>query len=266
VKDFLSVKEFSRLSGIENTTLRYWDDIGLFSPAKRDPENNYRYYAPEQIIAVNFITVMSSLQVPLKMIGEMEGERSPENIVDLIEQQENLLDMEMRRLRESYSIIHTRRDLIKIGMRADVSQITVHGLIERSIILGPPNRFKEGEGFYEPFMLFCKQAKTQRVNLSYPIGGYHESMERFLAKPGEPDYFYSLDPTGSTKRAAGDYMVGYARGYYGEFGDLPERMAAYAEGNGLTCHGPVYTIFLHDEICMKDPFQYLSQLSVAVSK
>ena len=80
MKDFLTVREFSKLSGIEVTTLHYWDDCGLFSPAKRDPENNYRCYTPDQIIGVNFITVLKSLNIPLKIINEIENERNPESI------------------------------------------------------------------------------------------------------------------------------------------------------------------------------------------
>ena len=117
MKEFLSIKEFSKLSGIESTTLRYWDDIGLFSPLRRDTENNYRYYTPSQMIAVNFIKILSSLDIPLKTISEIEKVRSPEEIVRLIEQQEKLLDMEMQRLRECYSIIHTRREMINYGIK-----------------------------------------------------------------------------------------------------------------------------------------------------
>ena len=266
MKEYLSVKEFSRLSGIENTTLRYWDEIGLFSPAKRDPENNYRYYTPQQVIAVKFITVLSHLDVPLKAIAKMEIERNPEKIMDLIEQRESILDMEMRRLREAYSIIHTRRELIKFGMKVDLSKVSVCRLEEKAIILGPPCEFQEGQPFYEPFTRFCRQAEELRVNLGYPIGGYHAGMETFLKAPGQPDHFFSMDPTGNKKRAAGEYLVGYTRGYYGKFGDLPARMAAYAEEHALSLIGPVYTIYLHDEICIRDHAQYLSQLSVAVAK
>ena len=72
MKDFLSTQEFSKLSGIATSTLRYWDDIGLFSPRKRNPENNCRYYTPDQMIAVKFITVLSDLKIPLKIISDAE--------------------------------------------------------------------------------------------------------------------------------------------------------------------------------------------------
>jgi len=264
VKDYLTIKEFSKFSGIEQTTLRYWDDIGLFSPMCRNPENNYRYYTPEQLISVNFITVLSNLGIPLKTIGEIERQRTPQSVVELIEHQERLVDMEMRKLREQYSIIHTRRELIKYGMNADTSKIAVLPKDERSFILGPRNDWKTGEPFYEYFMKFCDMADELRVNLSFPIGGYHEDFDSFLRAPGEPDFFFSIDPTGNRKRDAGNYLCGYERGYYGQLGDLPERLATHAKEQGLTLHGPVYTVYLEDEICTSEPDQYLAQITVAV--
>jgi len=289
MKELLTIKEFSKLSGIEQTTLRYWDDIGLFSPAKRDPENNYRYYSPQQIIAVNFITVLSELNIPLKTISEMEQERTPERIVRLIASQEMQLDMEMRKLRERYSIIHIRRELINYGIKLcdgftvvdgirvddempteeeglwiDTSEIAVLRRENKAFILGPRNHWKSGEPFYEYFMNFCNMADELRMNLSFPIGGYHDDMESFLRAPGEPDFFFSIDPTGNRRREAGKYLVGFCRGYYGELGDVADRMAVYAEENALTLHGPVFTMYLLDEICMRDPDQYLAQICVAV--
>jgi len=289
MKEYLSIKEFSKLSGIEQTTLRYWDDIGLFSPAKRNPENNYRYYSPEQIITVNFVTVLSELNIPLKTIGEMESGRTPERIVGLIEQQEKQLDVEMRRLRDCFSIIHTRRELINYGTRLKEGFRVVDGIRVdrnstsdkgtwvnsksvavlrrdgRSYILGPRNEWKTGEPFYEYFMKFCDAAEDMRINLSFPIGGYHESMSSFLEAPGEPDYFISLDPAGNRKFEAGKYLIGFYHGYYGMFGDLPERMAAYAKDHSLNLVGPVYTVYLLDEVCMPESSQYLAQISVAIS-
>jgi len=288
MKELLTIKEFSKLSGIEQTTLRYWDDIGLFSPTKRDPENNYRYYSPQQIIAVNFITVLSELNVPLKTISEMENERTPEGIIDLIEQQQRLLDMEMRKLRERYSIIHTRHELINYGRLLEKGFRTIDGIRivsdtkgdegilvnttnisvvrreAKAFILGPRNHWKPGDPFYEYFMNFCNMAEELRMNLSFPIGAYHDDMESFIRSPGEPDYFMSIDPTGNRTREAGKYLIGFARGYYGVFGDLADRMSNHARKNDLTLHGPVYTMYLLDEICIRDPDQYLAQVCVAV--
>lgn len=289
MKDYLTIKEFSQLSGIETTALRYWDDIGLFSPAKRDLENNYRYYTAEQIVAVNFIAVLSNLNVPLKTIAQMT-DRSPEKTAKLIEQQEKLLDREMQRLRDCYSIIHTRREMIYEGIQAlegfyvldgirqeararapgaeqvGINDITVLQRESLAYIRGLKNVFKEGERFYESFIKFCGNADLLRINLNFPIYGMHESLPGFLKAPGQPDYFISMDPAGNCEIESGRYLIGFTRGNYGELGNLPERLATYAREHSIITSGPVYTMYLLEETCTKDPSQYLAQVSVAVSR
>jgi DNA-binding transcriptional MerR regulator len=267
MKEFLSIREFSKFSGIAATTLRFWDDIGLFSPQKRNPENNYRYYTPDQIIAVNFIKVLSDLKVPLKTIGDADQIRNPGSIVNLIKLQEMKLQRDMDELRARSSIMFTRREMILYGMTVeDTTEIAVMRREDLGYILGPRNEFNDNDSFYEPFIRFCQAADELRINLSAPIGGYHENMEHFLDRPGKPDYFFSIDQIGNRRRPAGDYLTGFSRGYYGGLDDVAERMQAYAKDNALTLSGPVYVTYLHDEICMKDPSKYLAQICVAVSK
>ena len=265
-KGLMTIKEFAAFSGVEQTTLRYWEDIGLISPAERNPDNNYRYYSPLQQSTVNFISLLSNLNVPLKTIGEMENVRTPESILDLLARQEIILDMEMHRLREAHTIIHRLRGVIQAGLDADTDKISVRCLEDANYILGPRNEWGDEPSFFETFMHFCKAAPRLRINLNYPIGGLHESVEAFQSAPSQPDYYFSIDPTGYDKRPAGDYLIGYARGYYGEFGDLPKRMTAYAAAHSLTLYGPVRVIYLHDEICMRQHDQYLARIIIAAKR
>ena len=291
MKKFLSIKEFAEVSGVEISTLRYWEDIGLFSPAKRDPENNYRYYCSSQLVPLNFIIVLSGLEIPLKTIIELSNERNPEKILRLIEQQEKKLNAEMSRLRTSYEIILARRELISYGLKVNEGYMLVDGkrvdngaaaaddgiLIDdtkiavmhrddRPYILGPRNEYEEGETFTDALGKIVRQSKELRLNLSYPVGGYYESMKSILNAPSKPEHFFSMDLAGNSVREAGDYLVGFARGYYGELGDLPHRMAEYAEKNNIALSGPVYAMYLHDELCVKEPKKFLVQCCVAVSK
>ena len=266
MKDLISIREFSKLSGVATSTLRFWDDIGLFSPQERNQENNYRYYTPDQIIAINFIKVLSDLKVPLKTISDADQIRNPETIVQLIRLQEMKLQQEMEEMRVRYSIMFTRREMILSGMSADITKVGIEPRLESGIIMGPRNEFAEDGSFHEPFTRFCQAAHELRINLSSPIGGYHDSIESFIDKPGRPDYFFSIDPTGNHKITEGEYLTGYSLGYYGELEDLAERMRVYADENALNLTGPAYTMYLHDEICVKDPSQYLAQVCVAVSK
>ncbi len=244
MRNSMTINEFAKFSGTKKTTLRYWDEIGLFSPSTRNPENGYRYYSPEQIFTVNFIAVLSDLDIPLKTIGAVEKERSPEAILELMEKHKKNINNSFKKLINSYSIIHTRRELIQHGLKnkgrisedgesgISSSDIFVAPVAEYAYILGPPTKFGEDEDFYGPFMRFCNLAREFRINLSYPIGGYHQTPESFLKAPGKPDFFFSIDPTGNKQVPAGEYLKGFVRGFYGKLGDLPTKMSAYAARRG----------------------------------
>jgi len=264
-KSLLSIKEFSEMSGLEQSTLRYWDDIGLFSPAHRNPDNSYRYYSPEQIILVNFIKVLSSLHIPLKVIASVSENRTPEDILRLMEQQETILDQEITRLHEAHSTIHTLRDAIRQGIEVpDVERISVQHLKSMSIALGPFNEPWEELSFYQSFIRYCNYAKANRFNINNPIGGYYDSMEHFLVMPSVPSRFFSVDPRGNDTRAAGNYLVGYTRGYYGELSEAAQRLDEFAAQQELNLQGPVYVQYLRDEISVKNTADYLAQICVAL--
>ena len=285
---FMSIQKFAELSGVEVSKLRFYDKIGLLSPSKRNPETNYRYYSSVQLLALNFITTLSDLNVPLKVIAEMKAERSPERFLQLLDQQEKQLDIELQQLRIRSSIIHARRELINYGQivsngfrtidgrrvsqqREDAAAVYVDEKVisilyrdEKEFHLWPRNEYQEGETFISPLAAFVQHSKEQRIDLSFPVGGYFDSLASFLQTPYQPNHFISIDPFGSERRQAGNYLVGFVRGYYGELGDLPERMEMHIDAHKLTVSGPVYIMYLHDEISSQDPAQYLAQVSVAV--
>ena len=261
-KKLMSIKDFSELTGIEQSTLRYWDSIGLFRPALRHEENNYRLYTTEQIVTVNYVTSLSDLRLPLKTIDQARESRDPLKIISLLEQKEFELDRELSGLQRTHSAIHILRGMIQQGLHAQTGTVSVQHFEKMAVALGPPNQFDGDELFYRPFMEYCRQAKRSRVNLVNPIGGFHDDLACYIEKPSQPQRFFSVDPEGCDCCPAGDYLVGYVQGYYGEMGDMPRRLSAYARENGLRCEGPVYVLYLLDEICVSEPTEYLAQISV----
>jgi len=266
MNDTLSIYDFARLSGVEATTLRYWDELGLFCPIKRHPNNNYRHYSAAQLPALNFVTTLCELDIPLKVIADLQKHRSPERVLELLEQHEQTLDMQMSKLRIRYSAIHIRRELLKLGLSVDDSEIAVVSQYEKFMILWPRNKYEPGQTFIEPLAGHFNSTNERMVNLSFPIAGYHYELNSFAKNPGCPDHFMSLDPAGAHRKKAGEYLVGYARGYYGEIGDLPERMISYAKENSINISGPIYTMYLHEQISTLNPTDYLAQCCITIKK
>lgn len=62
-----TIKEISDLAGVTTRTLRYYDEIGLLSPAKIG-ENGYRYYDKNSLMKLQQILFFRELDVPLNDI------------------------------------------------------------------------------------------------------------------------------------------------------------------------------------------------------
>ncbi|MCL2094881.1 MerR family transcriptional regulator [Candidatus Saccharibacteria bacterium] len=265
-KKQMTIKEFSELSGIPTYTLRHWDEYGIFKPSYRDQDNNYRYYSPLQFISVKFVSALINLDIPLRTIRHLTDARTPEQISLLIKQQGRIINRKIQHLHESSLLLHTRGELIHQGLSAQKDpRITVRYQDEMSYFLGPPTEFAPGGSFHGPFITFCEWAKERNLNTNFPIGGRHDSLETYINCPSAPDNFFTINPISKHTRPAGKYLVGYSRGFYGVFGDLPQQLQRYTEEHKLKTTGPLYVIYLLDETCMDDTSQYLSQVCIKIA-
>jgi DNA-binding transcriptional MerR regulator len=68
------IGDFSRLARVSCRLLRYYDEIGLLKPSATDSESGYRYYAAEQLGALNRILVLRDLGFSLDEIARMVAE------------------------------------------------------------------------------------------------------------------------------------------------------------------------------------------------
>ena len=267
-KDFLSIKEFANYVGITVESLRHYDRKGIYSPAKRggDLNNEYRYYAPTQITTVKMLRVLTEIGVPLQTIKDLMENRTPEKMVKLLSSNRDRVANEIRFLQEVHTVINTFTELLNEAISANETELTVCEMPEKRITLGEPTNFGDDTGFLREFLKFCNSPFEPKLNLSFPIGGFFKDMDYFLKEPSRPTCFFSVNPKGNDKRPAGLYLTGYTRGYYGQTNDLPKRMEEYAKENELVFNGPVYNIFLVDEISEANPEKYLLQVSASVSE
>ena len=71
----LSIGDFSKLSRVPIATLRYYDAVGLLSPAKVDAFTSYRYYSVNQLPRLNRILALKDLGFSLEQIGQVLHEQ-----------------------------------------------------------------------------------------------------------------------------------------------------------------------------------------------
>jgi len=261
LKDFLTISEFSEWTGIPRSTLIYYDKVGLFQPAYRG-ENNYRYYTYLQTITVNLINTLKSIGVSLEAIGTLMRNRTPEDLLKLLTSKERDIIRDMEHLLEAKKVISVFNNHIRKGLVTDKENISITYLEGEQFTLGPLNDYTGDDTFYNAFQRYCNDMEEKGGNLHYPMGGWWSCMDEFLKNPVRPSRFYSVDPDGRQYKEAGRYLVGYNSGFYGEIGNLPERMVDFARENSLEFAGPMFNIFLLDEISVLNHEKYLMQASI----
>jgi DNA-binding transcriptional MerR regulator len=260
----LPIREFARLSGLKQSTLRYYDDLGLFKPAVRR-DNGYRYYLPRQLITISTIRAFTDFDVTVKAATEVASVRTPESVLKFMVGKEIDLEDRIATLSSELKVARVFKRMLHRGLSIDENKISIEYLNELPISIGPVNEFPEDGSFHKPFMNFLTVAKEHRININYPIGGLFTDMDGFSDNPNTPVNFFSVDPDGLDRRPPGNYITAFTRGYYGSVQDIPEKMREFAEKEDLVFKGPVYNIFMFDEVSEIDPDNYLLEISVHVT-
>lgn len=262
-KGLLSISEFSKLTGIPRSKLIYYDEIGLFPAAERG-ENNYRFYSLSQIIIAGVVNDLASFGISLKKLIELKDKRTPEIMLSVL--QDAIADHQKRiiQLKEAQSVMGVKANLIGYGIAAKEDDFEILEYEPYNLILGSENIHQDAATFYPAWLTFMNSAQKAGINIKYPVGGYFDSMERFVTNPNMPSRFYFVNPHGKHVRGGGTWLAGYVRGFYGQADDLPQRMLKFARENNLELTGPVYNTFLLDEMCTVDHDQYLMRASVKI--
>ena len=84
-----SINELAKLAGISTRTLRYYDKQGLLK-ARRNPENNYRYYEESEVDQLQKILFLKLFDLPLEQIKQVM-QTSPETQYQVLRNQRSKL-------------------------------------------------------------------------------------------------------------------------------------------------------------------------------
>lgn len=78
-----TIGQLARISGVSPRALRYYGEIGLLQP-RRDDENGYRLYGPEDVDRLQQILFYRELGIPLEAIREIlsSGDFSPQKALE----------------------------------------------------------------------------------------------------------------------------------------------------------------------------------------
>lgn len=262
----MSIREFSRLTGIKRENLRFYDQIGLLTPEHRG-ENNYRYYSRHQLNTAYLITGLRQLDVSLEEIKQYSQKRTPEKMLELFAQQEKRIQKEIDRLREQRSIMNVQTTMIQDAMK--------HGrhalfLIERErepIFLCPLLPAEIGDDDGE--IIAYEYAAEHGVNFGYPFAAVISQTALKQIEPVENPiirYYFKAKKPHNGYKPAGLYVVAYAPLELWDTDIIHRQVLDFVKQNNLKICGDAYEECPLDEMTISDPDEYCIRMEIPVVK
>ena len=124
------IGDFSKISGVSDKTLRYYDEINLFKPVDIDLFTGYRYYSSDQLDDINIILKLKDASFSLEEIKKYWNNFN-DNIMlnkkkELFKEIENMQD----KIRE---IDYLRSNIVKGKIILNKEKIKENNIKKKSI-------------------------------------------------------------------------------------------------------------------------------------
>ncbi|MGL5190830.1 MAG: MerR family transcriptional regulator, partial [Cetobacterium sp.] len=103
-KDLYLIGEISKITGLSNKTLRYYDENNILKPDYVDPNNGYRYYSEYQILKLQNIITLKDNGFSLEEIKKRfdQGEtREINSFFDIYKKKIEDIDIQIENLKNS---------------------------------------------------------------------------------------------------------------------------------------------------------------------
>lgn len=265
-KCYLSISEFSRMTGIPRKTLIYYDQIGLVKPVLVQ-ENGYRRYTAQQANTVSVIQALRLLNIPLEEIRRYLDERTPASSLELFERQAVQIREQIDRLEQIHAMLEGRIHTTTLGI--DANERGVMLLHQKAAPIVKSGAI-EGYGQYlitDKWNDLFRQLTQYGVAWGAPVGMI-TPLDSFLARRFDGIVcYYTECPDGvqtPEQRSAGLYAIIRDYANYGEAKSLYGRLLDFIVEQHMRPCSDAYERYLLDEVCCRDPKQYLVQIAVRV--
>lgn len=252
MKEQYSVGEFGEVFRLNVQTLRYYDSIGLFSPAQRDARTGRRRYAFEQVYGMASIRFMRRLGYSLEDVQDYLNRRQGGDALDVLKKRSDELRRQLMELQALDGAIrrkirYTEAALADVQAWGGEDSVTVQTMGERRYIpIGEEELLYYDDSFYlYPTIVFYKNGQKL-------FGAY------LYEEKGIPQD----SPAGAAVIPPGRYLCGYHRGPYEQIRKSSAHMRAAFPHLVLS---PVTIDFnIVDQFVERDSQNYLTAIQIQV--
>lgn len=268
---YFKINEISKLYGIGIDSLRYYEEIGLLIPMRKE-SNNYRYYSHNDIMKLNLILELRELHFSFVQIKEILGKRSLDDTLTILSHELAYLENEMAKLKRSINTTRYRIDGIQKAINDIVyNQIFIREESERKCLHIAYGDIPHIEtDFY--LVSFLKEGGCSLVDTIGRSDGYRLDAN-LLTQDGQcatKEVFivndsFSVDE--SFVLPAGKYLTVAYQGNLSKSGQWSRNLFEYAKQNNIILEGDLFEFNVIDyyETDMINEFLTFLQIKIATT-
>ena len=269
----LKISDFSKLCGVPAKTLRYYDEIGLFSPSHIEPDNGYRLYEENQLARLNQILELKSMGFSLQLIKKILDENLPPEMINgLLRQRKHAtlqrIDEERERLREveanmaALELEHYKDYEVRIKSIPEMLVIVKDSSVGNIADCGP-----ELGKLSDDIVAYCH---ANSIPLKPPAIALYYSFSETLVEIGIAfEVKEKVNTNGDIQceglPAVDEMAYGYHLGPLNDVYKSHQAIFRFMEENGYVADLPVRDVYLQYDP-MGDPEEYLTEIQYPLRK
>lgn len=278
------IGELSTLCNIPQKTLRYYDEIGLFTPDYRDDSTHYRYYSKSQIVNLMIIKTLKQMGFPLKDIRQIISENDAQSLeANINSHLETMRDDIMKRIdqytecnyllqkiQNGIDILEASSSLPSEDLAISIEHIPKISLMyDRSEMEG----YDYSEMSLDRWISILRKAEHSKHKIMGPVyvTFYEDNiMNKFLSANSMVEFAVHIEDTSSTDdiRDFGDFDA-VTMIHIGNYEDIPTsyiQMMKWIRQNGYTVTGPATEEFILSPLDVNDETRRVTKIIIPVEK
>lgn len=267
------IGEFSKLTQVSVRMLRYYDEMGLLTPAEIDTWNGYRMYSAEQISILNKIVYLRDSGFNVAEIAVIINNKNVDFLTEKLNQKyleiQKNIELEQEKLRK---IEIAKKELLngKNEMHYNISIKSIPSYYVLSLRKVIPNYYYESE-LWKEISSFAKQERIDVSNRTFSIYYDEEYKENDvdveLCVPVKKKY-ENIDDFLFYDTKAVPFMA--CTMVYGEFSNIAGAYLALAKwlekNNQYKMNGPTRQIVHRGPWNEENSQKYLTELQIPLDK
>ncbi|MGI6153676.1 MAG: MerR family transcriptional regulator [Christensenellaceae bacterium] len=258
MKNYFRINEISKLYGISPDTLRYYEKLGLLSPARS--ENGYRLYGLKDMWRLNVIRDLRALDIPMESIRAYLINRSTSTTHELLTRELSLLDTQIENLTRLKNDVKTRLQTIDRALSQPC------GVIEQAFF-SERRYFSIREGYTEDEQMDMLIRRLLNRTKEYSVIG-NNRIGSFVSPDQKSSIPYTgvfmISKNGNEVFPAGTYLTVTHKGDINENSRYIPLLFEYASANGLTPIGELIELLWVDIHTASDRREHLTELQLFV--